>query len=153
MMVFLSHNWHRLACTAAAVLFWSLAAADPAAAVQQHGGAEGLVAHQIGHVLFVAGMLILLVRVHQKRLQECGWGYFKGFLWLIILWNILTFSGHALQEVMPPDSFHRCNGQVLSFTIHNVADFIFYLSRLDHLLLVPAFLALLRALTLWRRVA
>jgi two-component system, cell cycle response regulator CpdR len=36
--------------------------ADPAQAVQSHGGPEGMVVHQLGHVLFAGGMLFLLVR-------------------------------------------------------------------------------------------
>ncbi|NIP99244.1 MAG: hypothetical protein GWO19_01335, partial [Nitrospinaceae bacterium] len=48
-------------------------AATPVWAVQTHGGSEGLVAHQIGHLLFVLGMIYLLVRIHSMQLRGRGW--------------------------------------------------------------------------------
>ena len=74
-------------------------------AVQQHGGAEGLVSHQIGHFLFISGMFYLLYRLHFFSPGGPGWFEFKLFVWLIICWNFLTFYGHWHQELIDPAKF------------------------------------------------
>lgn len=122
----------------------------PAWAVQSHGGLEGLVSHEIGHVLFIIGITFLLYRLYRIGLTGSGWGYFKTFLWLIIGWNILTFSGHWLHEYYGPANYLMAHGQIIGLYINSPADFFFYLSRLDHLLLVPAFIFLFLALKKWR---
>lgn len=129
------------------------ASALPAFAVQQHGGAEGLVSHQIGHILFISGMIYLLYRVYHNRMTGPGWFEFKGFLWLIILWNILTFSGHWMRELVQSERFLKEGTQITAFTITDSFDALFYLTRLDHLLLVPSFLFLFFALHKWSRLS
>jgi len=129
----------------AALLF----SAAQAHAVQGHSGAEGLISHQLGHVLFTLAMVVLLFRLSRSQLLGPGWREFTGFLWVIISWNILTFTGHWMQHSIPPEQFIRHNGQVTGFLINNAFDLIFYLTRLDHLLLVPAFILLLLAVRNW----
>lgn len=126
--------------------------AKPAFAVQQHGGAEGLVSHQIGHILFIIGMTYLLFRVYHNRIMGPGWFEFKCFLWLIILWNILTFSGHWMREIIAPAKFIYEGTQLTGFLITDTFDAVFYLTRFDHILLVASFLFLLAALQKWRRL-
>jgi len=126
--------------------------AFPAFAVQQHGGAEGLVSHQIGHILFISGMIYLLYRVYHNRMSGPGWFEFKSFLWLIIMWNILTFSGHWMRELVKSERFFKEGAQVIGFSITDTFDAFFYLTRLDHLLLVPSFLFLFFALQKWSRL-
>ena len=117
-------------------------------AVQTHGGTEGLVAHQIGHVLFVLGMTYLLVRIRSMKLPGAGWLEFKTFLWLILFWNVMTFTGHWLDEYVSGEQFVRSGGGV-TFHLESFADLVYYLSRFDHLALVPAFVFLLLALRKW----
>jgi hypothetical protein len=124
--------------------------ANPAWAVQAHGGVEGLVSHQIGHLLFVIGMGYLLFRLHSMNLKGTGWFEFKTFLWLLLAWNLMTFSGHWMNEFVAGEKFIHANGHTLSFTVENLFDALYYLTRLDHLLLVPSFAFLLLALRKWR---
>lgn len=130
---------------------WGLALLWPVEvwAVQQHGGAEGLVSHQIGHALFVAGIGYLLSKIYRSGMRDRGWLEFKTFLWLIIAWNFLTFSGHWMREYVDPAKFSRLNKHVIAYSIDGFADAFFYLTRLDHLLLVPAFLFLYLSLRKW----
>ncbi|MFW8601473.1 hypothetical protein ACOHYD_08320 [Desulfobacterota bacterium M19] len=125
--------------------------AVPALAVQHHGGTEGLVAHQTGHLLFIAGMAYLLISTWRERSSASGWPQFTTFLIFILLWNLLTFSGHWLAEYILPSQFQNHAGHHIAFTIHSSADMLFYLSRLDHLLLLPALYFLFLALKKWRR--
>lgn len=124
--------------------------AGPALAVQTHGGAEGLVAHQLGHLLLIAACVILLF--HSRRLlAEAGWRHFRLFILLLIAWNLLTFAGHQLDEVIPAARFLWQDGRKIGMLLAGPADFFYYLSRLDHLLLAPAFWFLWRAIEGWRR--
>lgn len=127
--------------------------ADPAWAVQSHGGEEGMVVHQIGHLLFAGGMAYLLFRLRHIKLTNYEWFEFKMFLWFIVVWNILTFSGHALHESIDKTKFIFQNGELAAFSINSFSDAVFFLTRLDHLLLVPSFVFLLLALRKWEKQA
>lgn len=122
-------------------------------AVQSHGGAEGLVSHQIGHLFFIIGTVSLIYQIYKHRAEGPGWSSFKRFLWLILLWNCLTFSGHYLREAIAPKQFNLIDGKVESFHISTISDMIFYLSRLDHLVLLPALLFLVLAIIQWKRAS
>jgi len=144
----------RLLGTYIPVLFTSLPvmvtmSATHAHAVQTHGGAEGLVSHQLGHCLFFSSMLILLWRLKKAQLAGPGWLEFKVFLRLILLWNVLTFTGHWMHEVVTVQHFTHNGDRVLTFQVDTLSELIFYLTRLDHLLLVPAFFLLLLAIRKW----
>jgi len=123
---------------------------SPAWAVQTHGSLEGMVVHQIGHLLFVFGMGYLLLRISRAQLKTSGWFEFRIFLYLIILWNLLTFSGHWLNEFIEKSKFIQSDGKTVAFSISSFADTWFYISRLDHFLLVPSFIFLILALRSWR---
>ena len=135
-------------------LFFSLFLwAEPVAAIQQHGGAEGLISHEIGHILFITGMGFLLFWVYRLRMSGGGWTHFKIFLWLILLWNVLTFTGHWMGEMVAPGKFVVTDSGITQFYITSLFDLFFYLTRLDHLLLIPSFLFLLLALKKWNQPA
>lgn len=123
---------------------------SPAHAVQSHGGSEGLVVHQLGHILFVCGTGYLLFHLRALESKKNGWREFRTFLWLLIVWNLMTFAGHWLNSFETSDKFIKDHANTLYFTIDNLTDAIYYLTRLDHLILVPAFVFLLLALRKWR---
>ncbi len=133
-----------------ATLVFLLLSANPTWAVQTHGGAEGLVSHQIGHFLFILGMGYVLFRLRTMRLKGKGWAEFKGFVWLLIVWNVITFSGHWMDELVAREKIIRDHANTLYFHVGTLFDAIYYLTRLDHLILVPAFAFLLLALRKWR---
>jgi hypothetical protein len=58
----------------------------------------------------------------------------------------MTFTGHWMNEFITKEQFIKGQTTTLSFTIANLPDAIYYLTRLDHLILVPAFAFLLLAL-------
>jgi len=136
----------RLLCS---LLFWLPPL--PAWAVQGHGDPEGLVAHLIGHLLFVTAVLFLLYHSHHRcDLPGRGWRCFRLFLWCILAWNIQTASGHILREIVPAERFIG-GGHPTAFQITGLQDAWFYFTRLDHLLMVPALALLLAALWHWRK--
>ncbi len=150
-MVSVSARARKVALSLAAFFLAALGGGGSAQAVQAHGGAEGLVSHQIGHVLFAAGMAFLLFRIVRTHTAGPGWPAFKSFLWLILLWNLLTFFGHWMQELVAPERYLTADGRTIGYTLEGLFDVLFYLTRLDHLVLVPALLMLLAALRTWKQ--
>lgn len=122
-------------------------------AVQTHGGPEGLVSHQLGHILFIVGTVSILSRIYYRHLRGPGWQEFKGFLWLLLLWNCLTFSGHWMRELVNPEKLIKVDNHIVDFRATTTLDLIFYLTRLDHLVLVPAFLLLFISLMRWEQAS
>lgn len=118
-----------------------------ALAVQHHGGMEGLVSHEIGHVLFMAGLIMFLVWI--RGYHEKGWPAFRSSLFLLLLWNVLTFSGHLLYEMQDGSGFIRDGGRTVAFHAGSAADLYLYLTRFDHVLLLPAMIFLFIALRQW----
>lgn len=135
------------------IVFFLIFCPASARAVQHHGGAEGLAAHEIGHFLFIVGMFFLLYRLYRGHVSGPGWFEFRAFLWLIILWNVLAFCGHWQGAFMSADKFIRTDGRITAFIVSTPGDVFFYLSRLDHLLSLPAFVFLAVALLKWRKQA
>ncbi len=127
-----------------AVLF-----AGPAAAVQAHAGLEGLVAHEFGHALFAAGMVVVGAMVVRRVGRAPAWARFRAFLALIILWNALAFFGHLLDLRVSPGQFAVRNGRVVAFAPQVPLDWAYYLTRFDHLVLLPALWCLWAALRQW----
>lgn len=140
------------AATLATLLVPAMCAwATPAWAAQEHGIVEGMIVHQIGHVLFIIGMLYPLYRIYLNKPKESGWGCFKAFLWTICLWNVIAFVSHWLGDQIPPEQYLREGGTITGLRIDSAADAIFYLCMLEHLVLVPSLLLLLLALRQWNR--
>ena len=132
------------------ILLFSFITSTSAWAVQTHGGSEGLVSHEIAHLLFAFGMGYLLFRLYRIHINGPGWIEFKCFLWLIIIWNILAFSAHWMDEFVLDEQFVQSNGKTVAFIVFTLKDGYFYFTRLDHLILVPSFIFLLLALRKWR---
>ena len=124
--------------------------AVPAQAVQLHGGLEGLVVHQFGHIFFAGGMFFLLIIGHINRWRGAGWDRFRCFLGLIVLWNVLTFTGHWLRMSVDDGHFVTLAGKTVGFRIDSFADAIFYLASLDHLILLPALICLAVSIRQWK---
>ncbi len=135
-------------------IFWGLAGWPPAAwAIQTHGDPEGLYAHQLGHVFFAAAMVYVCWQIWRRGLKS-GAGFARLF-WACILfagWNVLTFVGHLAEEQLSPQAIDRQAGHLWK-TLHitDLNGLLYYLTKLDHLILVPAFVLLYLALRDFRR--
>lgn len=144
-------NIPALATPAIAVFVALCCQVSPAWAAQEHGSSEGMVVHQIGHVLFIIGMLYPLYRINLQKPKEPGWNYFKGFLWAVCLWNLVAFVTHWLGDNISPDQYLREGGAITGLRIDSATDLIYYLCMLEHLVLAPSLLLLLLALRQWNR--
>lgn len=120
-----------------------------ALAIQTHGGAEGLYAHQIGHALFFCAAVAFALRLRgNPELSSRGWRCIKASCLLFALWNVVAFTGHLLEEVLPVPVFvggaNPWNSVLADAPPWKAL--LFYLCKFDHLLAVPAMFFFLRGL-------
>lgn len=120
----------------------------PALALQTHGPPEGLYVHQLAHVLFAAALIFLIWQVKYEGLT--GLPGFRQLRWacgLFVLWNVVAFLGHWSEELLLPQAFQGQPGEFSRRLIMSrFAAWIYYVTKLDHLILVPAFFLLWRGL-------
>jgi len=136
-----------IACIATAIVTLS---ANQALALQPHEGLEGMITHEVGHLFFIVGVVYLLVRSRSRRWIGPGWKEFKLFLWFVLAWNAVAFAGHWIELYIPPEQFIKSGGNTTDFVVTGFADILYYVSVLDHLVLLPASIFLLLALRRWR---
>ena len=115
---------------------------QPAYAIQTHGHPEGLYAHQLGHVIFLATMIYLCWQIRQRQLLNRR--SFRCLFWACLLfagWNLLTFFGHLAEEGLDPAAIDSRAGYLFrQIHIADLNGLVYYLAKLDHLILVPALL-------------
>ncbi|WP_136807652.1 hypothetical protein [Desulfosediminicola flagellatus] len=121
---------------------------DTAWALQSHGPPEGIYVHQMAHTLFMAALAYLYW--HTRRTQELtskGWKYLQLFCTLLFCWNALAFTGHEALEYLTPQDFIDKNswGEQLAFPLSFIK-VLYYITKMDHFLMVPALFALVISL-------
>ncbi len=122
------------------VLLAMLSVPDSAWALQSHGPPEGIYVHQMAHAFFFGSLVFLFLDLRRSATKSRGWIYLKKFCLLMIVWNVIAFTGHAVATLLAPEYiagaesfFHsRLLGPMDSIKL------VFYITRFDHLLLVPA---------------
>ncbi|MHB8788284.1 MAG: hypothetical protein ACYDBT_00215 [Desulfobulbaceae bacterium] len=117
-------------------------------ALQPHGGGEGLYIHQMAHVFFMGTLTYLYL--HTRRTQDLvsrGWRYLRLFCVLLFFWNLMALVGHETALHLTHDDFTlrgTWNEQLVSPL--TVLKLIYFVSKMDHFLTVPALLALVFSL-------
>ncbi|HEB70862.1 MAG TPA: hypothetical protein ENI88_14780 [Desulfobulbus sp.] len=108
-------------------------------ALQSHGAPEGLYVHQMAHVFFFLALVYLYWDISRSSFSGRGWVYLKIFCVLMLFWNIVAFVGHAVAihidvHIVPEAGYlhSRIQGPI---TLHKA---IFFITKFDHLLAVPA---------------
>jgi len=119
-----------------ALTFWPQAAT----AIQTHGHPEGLYAHQLGHFFFLATMVYLCWQFWRQNLLRRR--SFHRIYWACLLfadWNLLTFLGHMAEERLDAAAIDSTAGHLFrQLHITDLNALIFYLAKLDHIILIPA---------------
>jgi hypothetical protein len=117
-----------------------------ASATQAHGAPEGLYAHQLAHLFFICSMGVLIFWLRQRRLvREKGWRYLQYSALFFIIWNLDAFAAHLLDEQLSlvrvsKPSLWRIHIEAVNGS--RAVEILYYFSKLDHLLCVPALLFL-----------
>jgi hypothetical protein len=125
---------------------------SPAFAIIQHWDPrEGFFIRQFSYLFFMLAMLIFIYELKLGKLQHRG---FRLLVWASLffaLWNFDCFLGQLLVRFEPqvvvgtPGAWSERLGMV------NLGNWLGYFTKLDHLLLVPAFIFFYLGLRAFRR--
>lgn len=111
-------------------------------ATQTHGGLEGLFVHQLAHVFFAFSMGLLIFWLRKWRLTvSVGWRYIQYAAFFLIAWNLDTMASHWIQEqsgLIDVQNIEPMQMQIITADGWQWLREIYYLTKLDHLLCVPA---------------
>lgn len=106
--------------------------------------------HQIAHLFFTFSMGLLIYWLRKRGLvSRKGWRYIQYAALFFIAWNLDAFFSHWLLEQSGFISVENIQGMKMHVTVAEGLDGlaqIYYLTKLDHLLCVPAMLFLLLGL-------
>jgi hypothetical protein len=121
---------------------------DQAWALQSHGPPEGIYVHQLAHLFFAAALGYLFWDIGRNAFPGKGWRYLQIFCILMILWNLLAFSGHWLGFHIADSDILRPSGYFSSQIIGPISSIklIYFSATLDHLLSLPALFLLFMSL-------
>jgi len=107
-------------------------------------GYPGVYIHQMGHLFFVVSCLFVIRTVIRNRLQtKKGWRYLLYSQVGFILWNMDTFAGH-MSEYWVDSSLITGESAGWAYFGRQILvegrEYVYYLTKLDHFLLVPSML-------------
>jgi len=111
-------------------------------ATQMHGGIEGVIVHQMAHIIFVGAMALLIYWLRQHGLVvNPGWRRIQYAAIFFLLWNINAFVVHFLEEQV--DILDMAQIEPWQLRLQAQPGFewsvwLYYVVKLDHLLCVPA---------------
>lgn len=117
-------------------------------ALQTHGGAEGVLVHQLAHIQYLGALGYLLWDIRRSGFSGVGWLYLQRFCWLMMLWNGVAFSGHFAQISLPEGAISTEDGYLSALLLLPVdfGKWIYYITALDHLVCAPALFFLFLAM-------
>jgi len=123
-------------------LIWLMVSPGVALATQTHGGAEGLIAHQLAHLFYLVSMGIFIYWLRKRRLvAESGWRLIQFAAAFLIIWNLDTFFVHLLDEAPGVIRTYRLSPWTIRIETESGFEAlagIYYFAKLDHLFCVPA---------------
>ena len=115
-------------------------------ATQTHGGLEGLFVHQLAHLFFAFSMGLLIFWLRKWRLTvSVGWRYIQYAAFFFIAWNLDTMASHWLQEqsgMIEVQNIASLRMHIITANGRQWLQEVYYLTKLDHLLCVPALIFL-----------
>jgi hypothetical protein len=125
-----------------------LADSNIAWALQSHGSPEGIYVHQFAHLLFTGALGYLYWHTRlTPELRSSGWKYLQVFCLLFAAWNLLAFVGHeAFSHLKENDFIDKSSWNERLAEPVNFVKMLYFVTKMDHLLFVPAMLALVISL-------
>jgi hypothetical protein len=119
---------------------------EKAIATQTHGGIEGVVVHQIAHIVFIGAMALLIYWLRQHELViNLGWRRIQYAALFFILWNINAFFVHLIEEQVNILDIAQIGPWQLRLQTQPAFEWtawFYFMIKLDHLLCVPAMIYL-----------
>ncbi len=117
-------------------------------ALQPHSAPEGLYVHQMSHLLFSGALLYLYMHTRRTpELRSKGWKHLQTFCVLFTFWNMLALVGHEAIKFLKSEDFICANSwhEQIAAPITPIK-VLYFFTKMDHLIYVPALLFLVIAL-------
>lgn len=124
-------------------------------ALQSHGPPEGLYVHQMAHVLFISGLGYLFWDIRRNQFTSRGWHYLQIFCVCMLVWNIVALSGHWVEISLQDADLNRTGGYLSTRFEPPLTPLklLFFILKLDHLVIVPALCFFLLSLRTFYRAS
>jgi hypothetical protein len=115
-----------------------------ACALQVHGEPEGLYVHQIAHLHYIFALGYFYWDIRRTSFTGRGWGYLQMFCLLMTCWNLMAFIGHIAGAYLHPTSLVQKDHYLTTLLLEpfTLTKYIYYVTKLDHLIYVPAMFCL-----------
>ena len=125
------------------ILVYLLSYPSAALAFQSHPGPEGLYAHQLAHIFFILAMAFLAYWLQVNGfIRQRGWRLIQISCILLIVWNIVAFTGHWVEERIADAAISGEADWTQRIVVNSVWTALYYAFKLDHLVQVPAVVCL-----------
>lgn len=111
-----------------------------AQALQVHGEPEGVYVHQMAHLHYIFALGYFFWDIRRTSFTGRGWRYLQLFCILMACWNALAFVGHIAGLYLDPRALLQTNGylQTLLLSPMTLNKYLYFITKLDHLIYVPA---------------
>ena len=117
---------------------------EHALALQSHAAPEGFYVHQLAHIFFLAALCYLFWDVRRSSFPSKGWQFLQAFCVLMILWNIVAFTGHIVGTAIESNDIIKDAGHFSTIIAAPITTtkLVYYFTKLDHIFSVPAVICL-----------
>jgi hypothetical protein len=115
-----------------------------ALALQVHGEPEGLYVHQMAHLHYIVALGYFYWDIRRTSFTGRGWRFLQMFCVLMACWNTLAFTGHLAGLYLDPQSLLQtdCYLQTQLLSPFTLNKYLYFITKLDHLIYVPALFCL-----------
>ena len=115
-----------------------------ALALQVHGEPEGLYVHQMAHLHYIVALGYFYWDIRRSSFTGRGWRFLQMFCVLMACWNTLAFTGHLAGLYLDPQSLLQtdCYLQTQLLSPFTLNKYLYFITKLDHLIYVPALFCL-----------
>ena len=133
-----------------AVILTQLVSPAGALAIQLHQGKEGIIVHQVGHVIFLLSMVMLIFIITGRQLnKEYGWKMILISAILFSLWHLDTIAAHFFDNQIRAVTLQNLSlwqVKISAMSGSQLMVHFYHTLKLDHLLCVPALFCFYRGL-------
>lgn len=137
-------------------LIMALLCPGEALALQVHGEPEGVYVHQMAHLHYIFALGYFFWDLRRTSFTGRGWRYLQLFCLLMACWNALAFVGHLADLYLDPQALLQtdCYLQTQLLSPMTLNKYLYFITKLDHLIYVPALFFLFLGLrSFYRSVA
>ena len=136
-------------------LLIALCAPGEALALQVHSEPEGVYVHQMAHLHYIFALSYFLWDIRRTSFTGRGWRYLQIFCFLMICWNVIAFVGHLSGIALDPQALEQtdCYLQTRLLSPFTLNTSLYFITKLDHLIYVPALFFLFLGLRSFYRAA